>query len=67
MSVEAESPLARSVKAHDVISAIDSQAIQSAEQAVRILNQRSEHVPLIMSLDRPTKGAMEHYTVRVPR
>jgi serine protease Do len=67
LSIEAKSPLAGEVQPHDVISAIDNQAIQSAEQAVRILNQRNEHLPLVMSLDRPANGAMERYTVRVPR
>jgi serine protease Do len=67
LSIEAKSPLAGEVRPHDVISAIDNQAIQSAEQAVRILNQRNEHLPLVMSLDRPAEGAMERHTVRVPR
>jgi serine protease Do len=67
LSVDAQSPLAGDVRPHDVISAIDNQAIQSAEQAVRILNQRNEHLPLVMSLDRPASGAMDRFTVRVPR
>ena len=32
---------------NDVISAIDNQVIQSAEQAVKILNQRADHVQLV--------------------
>jgi hypothetical protein len=49
-----------------VISAIDNQVIQTAEQAVSILNQRSDHVQLILGLDRPAEGAMERHKVRVP-
>jgi serine protease Do len=67
LSVDAKSPLAGEVKPHDVISAIDNQVIQSAEQAVRILNQRTDHAPLVLNLDRLTKGSMERYTVRVAR
>jgi serine protease Do len=66
LGVDAESPLARQVKARDVISAIDNQVIQSAEQAVTILNQRADHIQLIIRLDRLANGAMERHTVRVP-
>ena len=44
LSVDSQSPLARLVKPNDVISAIDNEVIQSAEQAVKILNQRADHV-----------------------
>ena len=40
LSVDSQSPLARLVKPHDVISAIDNEVIQTAEQTVKILNQR---------------------------
>jgi serine protease Do len=66
LSVDDDSPLTRLVKPNDVISAIGNQVIQSAEQAVRILNQRTDHVQLVMSLDRLDKGSMERHTVRVP-
>ena len=66
LGVDAESPLARQVKPHDVISAIDNQVIQTAEQAVTILNQRADHVQLVIRLDRLAKGVMERHTVRVP-
>ena len=66
LSVDAESPLARLVQPDDVISAIDNEVIQSAEQAVKILNQRADHVQSIISLDRLVKGVMERHTVRVP-
>ncbi len=66
LSVDDDSPLAQLVKPNDVISAIDNQAIQSAEQAVRILNERANHVQLVMSLDRLDNGAMKRHTIRVP-
>jgi serine protease Do len=66
LSVDDESPLSRQVEPHDVISAIDNQAIQSAEQAVRILNQRADHVPSLISVDRFVKGETERRTIRVP-
>jgi serine protease Do len=66
LAIDPESPLARHVKLHDVISAIDNQVIQSAEQAVTILNQRGDHLQLVLSLDRLADGTMERHTVRVP-
>jgi len=66
LTVDPESPLSAFVKPHDVISAIDSQPIQSAEQAVRILNQRVDHVQSLMSLDRMFKGKNERHTIRIP-
>ena len=49
-----------------MISAIDNQAIQTAEQTVKILNDRADHVQLVLGLDRMKEGKMERYTVRVP-
>jgi serine protease Do len=66
MSVDADSPLAQLVQQADVISAIDNEAIQSSDQAVKILNQRGDHVQSTISLDRPVNGAMQRHTVRVP-
>jgi S1-C subfamily serine protease len=66
LSVEPDSPLARLVQPADVISAIDNEVIQSAEQAVRVLNQRADHVQSLISLDRLVNGVMERQTVRVP-
>ena len=56
----------RLVRTADVISAIDNEVIQSAEQAVKILNQRADHVQSVISLDRLVKGVMEQYKVRLP-
>ena len=66
LTVDPDSPLAELVKPHDIISAIDNRAIQSADQAVTLLNQRADHVQLILSLDRLAKGLIEHYTIRLP-
>jgi serine protease Do len=66
LTVDPESPLSAFVKPHDVISAIDNQAIQSAEQATRILSQRADHVSAVISLDRMVKGNNERQTIRVP-
>jgi serine protease Do len=66
LNVDKQSPLARFVAPNDVISAIDNEVIQSADQAVKILNQRAPGVQLVMSLDRLNKGKMERFTVRMP-
>jgi serine protease Do len=66
LNVDPESPISALVKPRDVISAIDNQAIQSAEQAKRILDQRADHVSSVISLDRMVRGVNERHTVRVP-
>jgi serine protease Do len=66
VALEPESPLARLLQSHDVISAIDNEAIQSAEQVVTILNQRADHVQSILSIDRLAGGVIEHRTIRLP-
>ena len=66
LGVDADSPLAGLVLPADVISAIDNDVIQSSEQAVKILNQRADHVQSVISLDRLVNGVMERQTVRVP-
>jgi serine protease Do len=66
LNVDSQSPLARMVKRGDVISAIDDEVIQTAEQTVKILNGRADHVQLVMGLDRMNQGKMERHTVRVP-
>ena len=50
LSVDRQSPLARLVQPNDVISAIDNEVIQTAEQTVKILNSRADHVQLNMSV-----------------
>jgi serine protease Do len=66
LNVEPDSPLAGRVRPRDVISAIDNQAIQSAEQAVKILNQRADHVQSVINLDRSVKGKIEQQKIRLP-
>jgi serine protease Do len=66
LRVDAESPLIKLVHPNDVIAAIDEQAIQSAEQAVKVLNQRADHAQPLISLDRLVKGVPERHTIRVP-
>jgi serine protease Do len=66
LRIDAESPLARRVQPNDVISAVGDQVIQSAEQAVKILNERADHAQSVISVDRLTKGVMERHTIRVP-
>jgi serine protease Do len=66
MNVDADSPLARFVQQADVISAIDNEAIQSFEQAVKKLNQTADHVQSIISVDRWVNGELQKHTVRLP-
>ena len=66
LSVDTESPLIKLVHPKDVIAAIDDQAIQSAEQAVKVLNQRADHAQPMIRLDRLVNGVPERHTIRVP-
>ncbi len=66
LNVDPESPLVKKVRPRDVISAIDNQAIDSAEQAKRILNQRADHVQCVIGIDRLVKGKIDHQTIRLP-
>jgi serine protease Do len=66
LRIDAQSPLARSVQPNDVISAVGDQVIQSAEQAVKILNERTDHAQSVISVDRFTRGTIERHTIRVP-
>ncbi len=64
--VDESSPLANVARPNDVIAAIDDTAIQSAEQAVKLLNQHDEHAQAVIRLDRLVGGEIEQHTVRVP-
>jgi len=66
VSIDTESPLVKLVHPNDVIAAIDDQAIQSAEQAVKVLNQRADHSRPVISLDRLVNGVPQRHTIRVP-
>jgi hypothetical protein len=49
-----------------VISSIDNQAIQSAEQAAAILNQRGDRARMTINFGRPVNGQIEPHTIRLP-
>jgi serine protease Do len=66
LSVDTESPLVKLVRPNDVIAAIDDQPIQSADQAVKVLNQRADHAQPLISLDRLVNGVPERQIIRVP-
>jgi S1-C subfamily serine protease len=66
VAMDPESPLSSICHLNDVISKINDQSIRSAEEAVKLINERAEHDPLIVSLDRRARGGMERYSVRVP-
>ena len=66
VDIDPESPLATICQLHDVIAKINDKSIHSAEEAVKLINERSEHDPMIVSLDRRGSDGMERYTIRVP-
>jgi serine protease Do len=66
LSVDAESPLLKKVQPHDVITSIDNVAIQSAEQAVTLLNERADHAQVVINVDRFVNGEIQLRTIRVP-
>jgi serine protease Do len=66
VAIEPDSPLATVCRINDVISKINDQSVRSAEDAVRLINERVEHDPLIVSLDRRGREGLERYTIRVP-
>jgi serine protease Do len=66
LRVDGASPLAQMLRPHDVITAIDNQAIQTAEQAAAILNQRGDRGRMAINFDRPNDGQFEQYTIRLP-
>ena len=66
VAIEPDSPLATICRLNDVISKINDQSVRSAEDAVRLINERVEHDPLIVSLDRRGREGLERYTIRVP-
>ena len=52
VAIDPESPLATFCQLNDVIAKINEQSIQSAEEAVKLINERAEHDRMIVSLDR---------------
>ena len=49
-----------------MISKINDQPVQSAEEAVKLINERAEHDRMIVSVDRRGGDGIERYTIRVP-
>ena len=66
VAIDPESPLSSVCRLNDVISKINDQSIRSAEDAVKLINERAEHDRLILSLDRRARSGIERYTIRVP-
>ncbi|MGO9599713.1 MAG: trypsin-like peptidase domain-containing protein [Isosphaeraceae bacterium] len=66
VAIEPDSPLATICRLNDVISKINDHSVRSAEDAVKLINERVEHDPLIVSLDRRGREGLERYTIRVP-
>jgi serine protease Do len=66
LKVDRASPLAQIARPNDVITAIDNQAIQTAEQAAAMLNQRGEQGQMTISFDRPNDGKFEQFRYRLP-
>jgi serine protease Do len=67
VSIDPESPLATVCRPNDVISKINDRSVQTADDAVRLLNERAGSGPMIVSLDRRARSGIERYTIRVPR
>jgi serine protease Do len=66
LEIDRESPLATFCQANDIISRINDQSVRSAEEVVRLVKERSEHDPLILTFDRRGREGIERYSVRVP-
>jgi serine protease Do len=66
VSVDHDSPLVKLVEPNDVIAAVDDVEVQSAEQAVAVLNQHAEHAQTLIRIDRMSKGVIEQHTIRIP-
>jgi serine protease Do len=66
VSIDPESPLSQAAHLNDVISKINEQSIQTAEDVARLMTERNEHDQLVLSLYRPARNGIEPYTLRVP-
>jgi serine protease Do len=65
--IDTSSPLSSYCKPRDVIQTIDGQAVWTAEDAVRALARFGTQKRLELGLQRPTNGAIEWRTIRIPR
>jgi serine protease Do len=66
VNIDPESPLSQACRRNDLISRVNDQPIVSAEDVSRLVNGRSEHDRLIISLDRRSASGVERYTLQVP-
>jgi S1-C subfamily serine protease len=66
VSIDPESPLSSICHLNDVISKINDRPIESAEDAAKSINERSDHDRLIVSVDRRARSGIERYTIQVP-
>jgi serine protease Do len=66
VSIDPESPLSSICRLNDVIARINDRPIESAEDAVKLINERSARDRLIVSLDRRARGGIERYSIQVP-
>lgn len=67
MSVDPESPLAKICKPGDVIFSVAGHEIESAEQAVKQINARSDAGPFIVDFDRMgPKREIQRHSVQIP-
>jgi serine protease Do len=66
VSIDPESPLSSVCRLNDVISRVNDRPVTTAEEAVRSINERSEHDRLTFSVDRRARGGIERYTIQVP-
>jgi serine protease Do len=66
IAIDPESPLSTTCQLNDVISKINDRSIRSAEDAVKLINERAEHDHLILSIDRRAREGVERHTFRVP-
>ncbi len=66
VNIDPESPLSQAAHLNDVISKINEQSIQTAEDVARLMTERTEHDQLVLSLDRRARSGIERYTFRVP-
>ena len=67
MSVDPESPLAKICKPGDVIFSVAGHEVDSAEQAVKQINARSDAGPFIVDFDRMgPKREIQRHSVQIP-
>jgi serine protease Do len=66
IAIDPDSPLSSACRQNDVISRINDESIGTAEQAVKLMNERADHNRLVLGVDRRARSGIERYTIRVP-